>query len=107
MVYIMLVELVARELVGAALQPELVDGDEGQEEALAAAMRAVAAHRRVRNIALDRVAYRAAMTAAFIRHVVSPRLNGGRRYWWQASASITSSSRAGSPKALTDRKSVV
>src|SRR3546814_5353093 len=54
MVDIMLVELVARELVGAAFQPELIDGDEGEEKALAAAVRAVAAHRSVRNIALVR-----------------------------------------------------
>src|SRR3546814_2595043 len=33
MVDIMLVELVARELVGAAFQPELIDGDEGEEKA--------------------------------------------------------------------------
>src|SRR3546814_18202544 len=72
MVDIMLVELVARELVGAAFQPELIDGDEGEEKALAAAVRAVAAHRRVRNIALDRVAYRAAMAAALICHSRPP-----------------------------------
>src|SRR3546814_7004442 len=72
MVDIMLVELVARELVGAAFQPELIDGDEGEEKALAAAVRAVAAHRRVRNIALDRVAYRAATAAALICHSRPP-----------------------------------
>src|SRR3546814_15487319 len=72
MVDIMLVEVIGFELVGAALQPEPVDGNEGQEKALAAAVRAVAAHRRFGNVALDRVGHRAAVAAASIRHVLSP-----------------------------------
>src|SRR3546814_13460230 len=54
MVDIMLVELIGFELVGAALQPEPVDGNDGQEKALAEAVRAVAAHRRFGNVAPDR-----------------------------------------------------
>ncbi len=84
MVDIMLVELVRRQPLGAALQPELVDRHEAEQKALAAAVRAVAAHRRVGNVALDAIGHRAAVTASFISHVRSspfrgPGLNGGRR----------------------------
>src|SRR3546814_4694220 len=62
------IELVRLQVVGAGVQREDIGREKAQQEALAAAMRTVAADRRSGRLGVDGEAYGATMAATLERH---------------------------------------